>query len=84
MMIGRPFINRVRLASASGIVIGLLFASGCGSGERELPVVSDKTKGAAGVASTDYPLGKPAPRKLTGAAAKKFGGIESPTGPGNK
>jgi hypothetical protein len=85
MNVDRSFIDRVRRALASIIVLGFLGSSGCGSGERERPIVSGGTTNAAGAAtSTDYPLGKPAPRKLSGKAAKQFAPIAVPTGPGNK
>jgi hypothetical protein len=64
------------------LLVALLPQAGCGSGEREVPVVSKS--GAGDGVSTDYPLGKPAPRKLTGKAAKFAPPIDVPTGPGNK
>jgi hypothetical protein len=78
-------IGRVHLARAASIVLGLLGSLGCGSGERELPIVSEKTTNAAGaVTSTDYPLGKPAARKLPAKVSKQFAPIQVPSGPGNK
>jgi len=62
--------------------LSLIAHTGCGSGEREAPVV--KSGGAGSNVSADYPLGKPAPRKLTGKAAKSVVPIDMPAGPGNK
>jgi hypothetical protein len=77
--------DRVRRAFAASILLGLLSAVGCGSGERELPIVSGKTTNAAGAdTSTDYPLGKPAPKKLPAKVSKGFAPIQVPAGPGNK
>jgi hypothetical protein len=85
MNINRSFTDRVRLAFASGVVLGLLGSSGCGTGEREVPVVSGKTTNAAGAErTTDYPLGKPAPKKVSGKVPKEFSPIAIPAGPGNK
>jgi hypothetical protein len=85
MNIDRSFSDRVRLAFASGVVLGLLGSSGCGTGERERPIVSAKTTSAAGAeTSTDYPLGKPAAKKLPAKLPKQFSPIAIPAGPGNK
>jgi len=63
------------------VLLSLSLVTGCGSGEREVPVVSSGGQGDG--ASTDYPLGKPAPRKQTGKS-KNAPPIDIPTGPGNK
>ena len=85
MNVDHSFIDRVRLALASILVLGFLGSSGCGSGAREVPIVSGKTTNASGaVTSADYPLGKPAPKKLPARVPTQFRPIEIPAGPGNK
>ena len=70
------------LSGSLCLLLSLSMVTGCGSGEREAPVVSGG--GTGGNMSTDNPLGKPAPRKLTGKAAKFAPPIDVPSGPGNK
>jgi hypothetical protein len=66
----------------------ILFAfgsAGCGTGERELPVVSGPNAKPADITKgVDFPLGKPAPRKASGKGPRQGVPIDIPAGPGNK
>jgi hypothetical protein len=76
------FIGRWFLPSV--ILFAFSFA-GCGTGERELPVVSGPSAKPADITNAvDYPLGKPAPRKTTGKGPRQGVPIDIPAGPGNK
>jgi len=77
----RPQHLSPSLSGSLCLLLSLSLVTGCGSGEREVPVVSSGGQGDG--ASTDYPLGKPAPRKQSGKA-KNAPPIDIPTGPGNK
>ena len=67
-----------------GVALALVYGSGCGSGERELPIVS-KSDGKASATTTgvDFPVGKSSVKR-SGKSAKSAPPIDIPTGPGNK
>jgi hypothetical protein len=73
-----------RLALVLGFV-SFLSIPGCGSGEREIPIVGGSSGKVEEVtAGVDFPAGKPAPRKSTGKRGKQAVPIDIPAGPGNK
>jgi hypothetical protein len=82
---GTTWTGCSKVAGAGILVLSYVLATGCDTGTRELPVVSNQPNAGARAPSTDYPLGKPAPRKLVGKAAKFAPPrVDLPKGPGDK
>ena len=85
MKVDQVLSSKVLFSLVLGVLVCFGSLTGCGSGERELPVTSGSSSKVADVTKgVDFPLGKPESRKSFGRTGKKAVPLDIPSGPGNK